>query len=55
MIFKQEEQVVGVEAELAEALGRELGRKVEFVELKKQKAQANGELKRILQRWMPGL
>jgi ABC-type amino acid transport substrate-binding protein len=36
MIFKQEGQVVGVEAELAEALGRELGRKVEFVELKRE-------------------
>ncbi len=34
MIFKEGERVVGVEADLAEALGRELGRRVVFVEEK---------------------
>jgi len=34
MIFKQDGQVVGVEAELAQALGRDLGRRVVFVEEK---------------------
>jgi polar amino acid transport system substrate-binding protein len=34
MIFKRGGQIVGVEADLAQALGRELGRKVVFVELK---------------------
>ena len=34
MIFKEGGQVVGVEAELAQALGRESGRQVVFVELK---------------------
>ena len=34
MIFKQEGQIVGVEADLAQALGRELGRRVVFVEEK---------------------
>ena len=34
MIFKQDGQVVGVDAELAQALGRELGRQVVFVESK---------------------
>jgi ABC-type amino acid transport substrate-binding protein len=32
MVFKEGAQVVGVEADLAEALGRELGRRVVFVE-----------------------
>jgi ABC-type amino acid transport substrate-binding protein len=34
MIFKEGGQVAGVEAELAQALGSELGRKVVFVEMK---------------------
>ena len=34
MIFKQGDKIVGVEADLAEALGRELGRKITFVEEK---------------------
>ncbi len=34
MIFKQGDRIVGVEAELAEALGRDLGRRVVFVEEK---------------------
>jgi ABC-type amino acid transport substrate-binding protein len=34
MVFKQGEQIVGVEADLAQALGRELGRRVVFVEEK---------------------
>ncbi len=34
MIFKQGDRIVGVEADLAEALGRDLGRKVLFVEEK---------------------
>jgi ABC-type amino acid transport substrate-binding protein len=34
MIFKQDGQIVGVDAELAQALGRELGRQVVFVEFK---------------------
>jgi len=34
MIFKSDGRIIGVEAELAEALGRHLGRKVVFVEQK---------------------
>lgn len=34
MVFKQGDRIVGVEAELAEALGRDLGRRVVFVEEK---------------------
>ncbi|MGB7747153.1 MAG: ABC transporter substrate-binding protein [Verrucomicrobiia bacterium] len=34
MIFKQGGQIIGVEADLAQALGRDLGRQVVFVELK---------------------
>jgi ABC-type amino acid transport substrate-binding protein len=33
MIFKEGKQVVGVEADLAQALGRDLGREIRFVEL----------------------
>jgi ABC-type amino acid transport substrate-binding protein len=34
MVFKQGERIVGVEADLAESMGRELGRRVVFVEEK---------------------
>ena len=34
MIFKQGTQIVGIDAELAQALGRDLGRRVVFVEFK---------------------
>jgi polar amino acid transport system substrate-binding protein len=37
MIFKENGQYVGVEAELAAALGKELGRSVTFVEKKREK------------------
>ena len=54
MVFKQQGQLVGIEVDLARAVGEQLGRAVTFVELPWEdqiEAVQDGTLAKVLRRW----